>query len=252
MTDRLRLEDDMKTHPGCVRAANEDSAVSLPRDGIWAVADGMGGHANGQHASQTLARMIGDVAASDDLSSACEMVAGAIHAANAEVYAEAQARGEQMGSTIVALVMRDREFAVLWAGDSRAYLYRDSVLHQLTHDHTQVQEMVDRGLLSPAEAADHPMSHVLARAVGVRPTLELDAVSDTAQPGDIFLLCSDGVYNMVGDGELAVVLAGSGRHSTDTLVNLCLERGAPDNVTLILISAQEPTALTFASSHEAK
>jgi serine/threonine protein phosphatase PrpC len=252
MADRLRLEDDVKTHPGCVRSANEDSAVGLPRDGIWAVADGMGGHANGQHASQTLARLIGDVAAPDDIVLACGTVSDAIHAANAEIYAEAEARGEQMGSTIVALVMRDRDFAVLWAGDSRAYLYRNNVLHRLTHDHTQVQEMVDRGLLSPDEAADHPMSHVLARAVGVRPTLELDAVSDTAEPGDIFLLCSDGVYNMVGDDEVAAILAASGRRSSETLVDLCLERGAPDNVTLILISAQEPTAISFAGSLEAK
>jgi serine/threonine protein phosphatase Stp1 len=250
MADRLRLEDDMKTHPGCVRAANEDSAVSMPRDSIWAVADGMGGHANGQHASQTLARMIGGVSASDDLSSACKMVADAIHAANAEIFAEAQTRGEQMGSTIVALVMRDREFAVLWAGDSRAYLYRDSVLHQLTNDHTQVQEMVDRGLLSPAEAADHPMSHVLARAVGVRPMLELDAISDTARPGDIFLLCSDGMYGVVSNDEVAAILAEAGRRSIETLVELCLERGAPDNVTVILVSAHEPTALAFATSME--
>lgn len=252
MSDRLRLEDDMKTHTGCVRSANEDSAVSLPRDGIWAVADGMGGHANGQHASQTLTRIIADVAAVEDISLACEAVADAVHAANAEIYAEAQARGEQMGSTIVALVMRDRAFAVLWAGDSRAYLYRDAVLHRLTHDHTQVQEMVDRGLLSPDEAADHPMSHVLARAVGVRPTLELDAVKDIAKPGDIFLLCSDGMYGVVGEDEVASILAGSGRRSIDTIVDLCLERGAPDNVTVILVSAHEPTALAFAANMEAQ
>jgi serine/threonine protein phosphatase PrpC len=252
MSDRLRLEDDMRTHTGCVRSANEDSAVSLPRDGIWAVADGMGGHTNGQLASQTLARLVSETTAPDDLESACSAVADAIHAANAEIYAEAQSRGEQMGSTIVALVMRERVFAVLWAGDSRAYLYREAKLHRLTHDHTQVQEMVDRGLLAPDEAADHPMSHVLARAVGVRPTLELDAISDAAQSGDIFLLCSDGVYNMVSDDELAAVLAASGRRSTETLVNLCLERGAPDNVTLILVSAQEPTALVFATSLEAQ
>jgi serine/threonine protein phosphatase PrpC len=252
MADRLRLDDDMKTHPGCVRAANEDSAVSMPRDGIWAVADGMGGHANGRYASESLARAINGLATHDDLASSCAAVADAIHASNAEIYSEAQARGEQMGSTIVALVMRDREFAVLWAGDSRAYLYRDSVLYQLTHDHTQVQEMVDRGLLSPDEAADHPMSHVLARAVGVRPMLELDAISDTAKPGDIFLLCSDGMYGVVSNEEVAAILAESGRRSIDILLDLCLQRGAPDNVTVILVRAQEPTALAFASAVEAQ
>ncbi len=245
MADALRLYDAMTTHEGTVRAANEDSAIALPQAGFWVVADGMGGHANGKLASQTIVDHVAQVVWPDSFDDACAAAAGALHAANAAVFAEAETLGQQMGSTVVSLLVRGRQFAVLWAGDSRAYLYRDGRLHQLSTDHTQVQEMLDRGLLTPEQAAGHPMGHVLARAVGVRPTLELDAISDVARPGDTFLLCSDGLHGVLNDGEITTVLAVDGRAATDVLVSWCLERGAPDNVSVITVSAHEPTALSF-------
>ncbi len=103
-----------------------------------------------------------------------------------------------MGSTVVALLVQARRyFAVLWAGDSRIYLCREGWLHQLTRDHTQVQDMVEAGLLSPEDAKEHPMKHVLARAVGVQPHLQLDAIVDEVDVGDMFLLCSDGLTGQV-------------------------------------------------------
>jgi len=118
MTRRLRLEVEVGTHQGCVRAANEDSFVSRPRDGIWAVADGMGGHKNGQFASNVVAKAIEEAATSDDMEGAFAAIANAIYAANDEIFSLSQSNGEQMGSTVVALVFCGQEFAVLWAGCS--------------------------------------------------------------------------------------------------------------------------------------
>ena len=152
-----------------------------------------------------------------------------------------------MGSTVVALLVQDRRFAVLWAGDSRIYLRRDRSLHQLTRDHTQVQDMVDAGLLSPEEAKEHPMKHVLARAVGVQPRLELDAIVDEADVGDMFLLCSDGLTGQVSDDEIVTTMNGRQPQAVcAALVELCLERGAPDNVTTVAVACEEITRISLA------
>jgi serine/threonine protein phosphatase Stp1 len=247
---KLRLEDDVSTHEGCVRSVNEDSFVARARDRVWAVADGMGGHKNGQYASQALAQEIGAASIPDDLAEACEVVAEAIHAANDTIYAESRSVGEQMGSTIVALVVRETEFALLWAGDSRAYLLRDDVLHQLSRDHTQVQEMLERGLLDAEQAENHPMGHVLARAVGVQDELEIDAISDTAVAGDVFLLCSDGLHGVLGAGEITEIVSRWGRKSAEKLVEACIEKGAPDNVTVAIVRAFEPTNLSHGTNQD--
>jgi serine/threonine protein phosphatase PrpC len=242
----LRIEAVAQTHVGLVRRANEDSLSARPEDGLWAVADGMGGHAHGDWASRTLADALDEVELPDDFEKACQAIADAIHAANAEIWREASRRGQQMGSTIAALFIRDRRFAVLWVGDSRVYLARGDELYRLTHDHTQVQEMIDRGLLQPEEAASHPRGHVLARAVGVSETLDVDGIVDEIEPGDLFLLCSDGLTGPVGDDELAGLLsAGEARQTLDRLIALTLERGAPDNVTAILVRARETTLLSL-------
>lgn len=248
MTNSLRIEDDAQTNTGCVRSANEDSLVALPLEQVWVVADGMGGHANGKLASSTIVAAVEAAEIPIDLVPACEAVSVAIHNANATIFAESQNLGQQMGSTVVGLVIRERQFAVLWAGDSRAYVYRDKVLHQLTRDHTQVQEMIDRGLMRPEDAEGHPMGHVLARAVGVQPALEIDAIVDEALPGDLFLLCSDGLHGVLTAEEIVAILAQEGRLSPAPLIAACIERGAPDNVSVIVVSASEPTTLSFARS----
>lgn len=246
MAAGLRLEGTALTDVGRVREANEDSFCARPEAGLWAVADGMGGHERGEWASAAICDGLAQVPVPDDFDAALGAMANAIHAANGRIFAEASAKGEQMGSTVVAVLMRDRRFGIMWAGDSRAYVLRGGLLHRLTRDHTQVQEMVDRGLLTPEAAEGHPMGHVLARAVGVRATLELDAITDAMQPGDLFLLCSDGLTGVVEDAEIARWLdpaqngGGPGK-----LIALCLERGAPDNVTIVTIAATEPTMLSF-------
>jgi serine/threonine protein phosphatase Stp1 len=243
----LRIDWHAGTDVGAVRKVNEDSFSARPERGIWAVADGMGGHAHGDWASSQIAQALDAIAPHEDFNALIEAAAQAIHKANAIVCAEAVAKEQRMGSTVVVLVVQDRRFGVLWAGDSRIYLVRGGQLLQMTRDHTMVQDMVDRGLISEDEAHGHPMNHVLARAVGVEETLLLDAVVDDIQPGDTFLLCSDGVYGMVPDSELLdIIMQTEVNRLPDTLIARCLERHAPDNVTAIVVRAHEPTLLVLA------
>jgi serine/threonine protein phosphatase PrpC len=242
----LRFVDAARTDTGRVRSANEDSFVEAPARGLWAVADGMGGHVNGARASKAVAESLLATPLDGTFEADSLRVADAIHAANAKVHGESTAIGKPMGSTVAALLLRDESFAVLWAGDSRVYLLRDGALHRLTRDHTQVQELVDRGLLTPEEAVNHPMSHVITRAVGVQDALQVDAIADQPLAGDVFLLCSDGLYGVVSDEEIAAFLsAHRPAQACERLVELCLERGAPDNVTVIAVACDQTTLLTL-------
>jgi serine/threonine-protein phosphatase Stp1 len=242
----LRVESGAKSHEGKVRQRNEDSFFALERHGLWAVADGMGGHEGGDWASAKIVEELEQIRFPKAFEDACASIANAIHTANTIIYRQSLRRGKQMGSTVVALYAEDRRFVVFWCGDSRAYLLRDGTLHRVSRDHSQVQEMIDRGLIDPKDAEGHPMGHVLARAVGVRETLELDSVQDEIQPGDVFLLCSDGLHGYVPEQEIAGLLArGSPEEAPDGLVELTLANGAPDNVTVVAVWASEPTLLSL-------
>jgi serine/threonine protein phosphatase PrpC len=252
MNRQLRIEDASLTDTGLARAENEDCHASIPEQQAWLVADGMGGHDNGRFASHAIVESARAASLPESLEDACYALGGAIHAANERIYAASREAGKMMGSTVVALVVREGEFAVMWAGDSRAYLYRGDQLIQLTRDHSQVQELMDRGMLTPEEAADHPMRHVLARAVGVQPTLEIDAIRDQVAKGDLFLLCSDGLHGVVEDAEIAAILREHGNAGAQALIEASLERGAPDNVTVVLVYASEPTMLVLAGEGSAR
>jgi serine/threonine protein phosphatase Stp1 len=242
---KLRLRDAILTHPGKVRSDNEDHVLARPDEGLWAVADGMGGHSNGKWSSKTIVNALDTVVLPGGFDEAAKAAAAAVHKANERIWLKAG--GQPMGSTVVVLLLRDRRFAVFWAGDSRCYLLRGGKLYQLTVDHSQVQEMVASGRLTPEEAENHPMSHVLSRAVGVGPHLELDAVSDEAKVGDIFLVCSDGLTRVISDDELATILTTSNPGATaDALIATCLERGAPDNVSVAIVTCDETTLLALA------
>lgn len=244
--ERLRFHDASLTHPGMVRRVNEDSILARPQDGVWLVADGMGGHINGQWASQTIAEALQAAELPAEFDAAAEGVAKALHSANAQIWTESKVQGETMGSTAVALVLRGARFAAFWAGDSRCYLLRGGQLYQLTTDHTQVQDMVTAGRLTVEESQGHPMGHVLSRSVGVFECLELDAVADEAKAGDIFLVCSDGLTRTVPDAELPSLLSeGSPAAAARRLIDIALERGAPDNVSVVVVSCDEPTLLVL-------
>lgn len=243
MIPEFRIEDASATHVGEVRADNEDSYAAITPSRVWLVADGMGGHVNGKFASEAIVNAAIEAVYPESLEEACDSLAAAIHEANAQIFAQSLEVGAQMGSTFVALVVRANEFAVLWSGDSRAYVFRDDRLIQLTTDHTQVQAMLDHGLLTPEEALTHPMRHVLARAVGVGEDLQIDAVRDFLEPRDMFLLCSDGLYGQVSDDEIAEALRQDGVDACDPLIALCLATGAPDNITITIVAAHESTLL---------
>ena len=243
----MRVDSFAATHPGLVRRANEDGYCERDSVGLWAVADGMGGHAHGDWASGAVVQALDSIAMPDEFGAAAQAVAAGVHSANRRIWAESQRRAQQMGSTVVALVVREDRFAVVWVGDSRAYLLRGGTLHLLSRDHTQVQEMVDRGLITPEQARHHPGGHVLARAIGVGARMEVDVVTDEIEPGDVFLLCSDGLTGKVDDDEIAAMLrGGADRTAVDALIATTLERGAPDNVTTILVGLRETTRLELA------
>jgi serine/threonine protein phosphatase Stp1 len=243
----LRFSTVAVTHTGLIRSANEDSYLNREEAGLWLVADGMGGHANGQWASNTVVAAIAAAPLSANFDADVLEVTGAIHRANEVIFTTSQQQGARMGSTAVALCLAGDRFACIWAGDSRIYLLRDGRLYRMTRDHTQVEELLERGILTPAEAAHHPMSHVLSRAVGVEAELNLDAVSDIALPRDIFLLCSDGLSGVVSEEEICERLANfSAQSACQRLLDLTLSRGAPDNVTFIAVTCEEKTKLTFA------
>ncbi|WP_426166031.1 PP2C family protein-serine/threonine phosphatase [Sandarakinorhabdus sp. DWP1-3-1] len=244
----LRTEWQAVTDTGLVRQLNEDRFFASEATGVWAVADGMGGHARGDWAAAAIVDSLAAMAPTDDFDALLATVADTIRSANGRIVAEAAATGSQMGSTIVALVVRDRRFGVIWAGDSRAYLLRNGALHRLSRDHSQVQELVDRDLLTLEGAATHPLRNVLTRAVGVAEPLELDMVTDVLLPDDVFMLCSDGLYGCLSDQEIAAELKRiDADDAIGTMVAHCLERGAPDNVTAITVVATEPTLLHFGS-----
>ena len=242
----FRIESWAKTHEGRVRDHNEDSYCARERQGLWAVADGMGGHEGGEWASAKLVEKLDGLDLPADFETACDAIADAIRAANRAILAEAHERGKQMGSTIVVLLVQELRFAVLWVGDSRAYRLRDGALEQLSRDHSQVQEMVERGILRPEDAVGHPMGHILSRAVGVRDEVQIDTVTGDVHPGDVFLLCSDGLHGYVDEKEIARLLArGSPERASEDLVEMTLANGAPDNVTVVAVWASDPTLLSL-------
>jgi serine/threonine protein phosphatase PrpC len=221
--------------------------IIRPEIGVWAVADGMGGHKHGRRASELIVEGLGALRPELGIEGMCRVTADAIHAANGRIYDEATASGESMGSTVVCLVLSGSEFAVIWAGDSRAYLVRGGELLQLSRDHTQVQEMIDRGLLSEAEGKNHPMGHVLSRAVGVEGSLELDVIVDEREEGDLFLLCSDGLHGVVSETDIIAALSDASLDvACDELIARCHAAGAPDNVTVIAVTGEPTTVLVLA------
>ena len=250
---KLRSTTGAGTHEGRVRDHNEDSWFAAEEQGLWAVADGMGGHEGGEWASAVVVDQLRELGLAGAFDECCEQIAEAIHAANRLIFAEALKRGKQMGTTAVILFVRARRFAVLWVGDSRAYLLRDGVLHQISKDHTQIQEMLDRGLLDPSEAEKHPMRHILARAVGVTEAMEVDVIVDDIEAGDTFLLSSDGLHCCVGQNDIRSILGGSSPDVIATkLVEMSLDHGAPDNVTVVAVRFREATLLDVTQSADSQ
>ncbi len=233
----MSIESVSRTHVGLRRKVNEDSLLVRDDCGLWAVADGMGGHEAGDVASAKVTEALRHLPAASGLDQLVESAVVALKRANRELIALAgSADGQRsIGSTVVGLAVADGQYRCFWAGDSRAYRVRGGQIEQLTRDHSLVQNLVDAGMLQPNEAVDHPNSNIITRAVGVAENLDVDVVSGEARAGDQFLLASDGLTRLVDDQELVVELtANSPAAAADRLVETVLARGAPDNVSIII------------------
>jgi protein phosphatase/serine/threonine-protein phosphatase Stp1 len=225
------------THVGTVRTRNEDSFVNRPDIGVWAVADGAGGHQAGEVASGMVADGLSTVPGGLGAAQLLYEARSRIFRAHELLRAEAERRGADatLATTVVLLLARDDHYACLWAGDSRAYLLRRGRLIQITHDHSLVQELIDAGSISAEAATHHPRSNIITRAIGANgDPLDLDKVSDRLQPGDRFLLCSDGLSKIVPGQQLAYLLA-TAKTPAEHLVAAALQRRADDNVTAVAI-----------------
>jgi serine/threonine protein phosphatase PrpC len=144
--------------------------------------------------------------------------------------------GELSGSTIVALLVFEQNFAAIWAGDSRLYRLRGGGLERLTHDHSYVQELVERGELAPERARHHPLANRITRAIGADRRLHLDVVDGRLEPDDLFLLCSDGLTGMIDDGAIAAILAETDSDvAAERLTEAALAAGGSDNVSVIVV-----------------
>jgi serine/threonine protein phosphatase PrpC len=200
----------------------------------------MGGHEAGEVASALVVELLTAQVAAGELFLRVGAARRALAQANTELVAMAQAGPSKrtIGTTAVVLAADQERFSCLWVGDSRGYLVRGGALHPLTRDHSLVQELVDAGLWPASEAASHPDAHVIRRAVGAEDELDIDAKEGELEPGDIFLLASDGLTRLVSDEEILACLEARGLEAAaDWLIDCSLERGAPDNVSLILVRA---------------
>jgi len=227
------------THPGTKRKHNEDTWVDRPDLGIWAVADGAGGHQAGEYASGLIAEALGSLAPELSASELVGAVRVRINDTHRALREEAARRGADtvIASTLVALLARDDHFACLWAGDSRAYMLRDGELRQITKDHSLVQELVDSGTIAPEDAEKHPHANIITRAIGADiDEVVLEKVSGRLQQGDRFLLCSDGLCKTVPFPQLAELLqSDNGVPAPAALVAAALALDATDNVTAVTI-----------------
>ena len=245
-TGRLIVQAVLKTDVGLVRTENQDFATlttareeSAGHAGgrLMVVADGMGGHRGGATASRLAVETVKTsylAAESDDVAAALRE---AMARANARVFTEAQSNADLrgMGTTTSALVVRGEKAWFAHVGDSRIYMLRGDEFKQLTQDHSLVATMVREGLLTEAEAETHPRRNVLQRSIGVTEDVEIDVVGPIdVQEGDVFILCSDGLHGVLKEDELKEVAKLPIERAADEYVRLALQRGAPDNVTVIV------------------
>lgn len=228
-----------QTDVGRVRSRNEDAFLAQPQRGLWAVADGMGGHAFGDVASRTVVEALDALPPAASLPRFIDAARQALVQVNATLRAEARVRHVPvMGSTIVVLLAHGMDVACLWAGDSRIYLYRHGHLQQLTRDHSQAAALQARGVDAAAASVG---ANMITRAIGASDTLDVEVTSLSTRDGDLFLLCSDGLSNPVPEQAIRDTLAcGDCAHAAQALVGMALANGGRDNVTVVVVRASDP------------
>jgi serine/threonine protein phosphatase PrpC len=229
---------------GKVRQLNEDAYLERSDVGLWVVADGVGGHAMGDQASRLIVQKLAELPKPWSAAEFLAQVDQRLVEVNGMLRRKAVKYGSSViASTVVALLMSDQHFACVWAGDSRLYRLRGADFQQLTRDHSQIQALIEAGLLDPAEADSHPMANVIVRAVGAHDDLVLDRLHDRVLPGDLFLLCTDGLTRMVSDERIADILTRTPLEQVaQALIDAALDCGAFDNVTAVVILCQPAPA----------
>jgi protein phosphatase len=247
----VQLSVAARTDVGRIRSGNEDSlyADASESRGLFIVADGMGGHAAGEVASEMAVAIIAEELAgleSADAPDALQRVADALRRANEAIYRRTVLESDKqgMGTTASVLLVSDAGYVIGQVGDSRVYVLRDGVLRQLTKDHSYVQEQVDAGFLTPEQARYHPYSNVITRCVGANDSVEPDVFTGAIQAGDVFLVASDGLTGMVDDRRLQQLLASNAqpRRVVDALIAEANGRGGLDNITAVLVQVHAVTA----------
>lgn len=226
-----------RTDVGMVREINEDACLERPDIGLWVVADGMGGHTAGDVASSMICDSLNEITPGPELPEFIDEVERRLLEVNASLREIASNKEAQtVGSTVAAMVAMDRHAVCVWAGDSRVYRCRAGQIIQVTQDHALVEELVEKGILTREQAASHPQGNLVTRAVGATDNLKLDMEIVELQPGDVFVLCSDGLdKEMEPDEILEVVERENDRPLSDMLVDLALSRGSRDNVTVVTV-----------------
>ena len=237
----LRIRSTGRTDPGLCRPRNEDSFTFDDRQGVYLLADGIGGGPHGEVASRlAVDTVLQSVRRQSTVAPAPERLRIAISQAQERICEAVHDNPELigMGTTMVALLLEDHDRAVIaHVGDSRAYRLRDGHLDRLTRDHTMAAELIARGQLDEADARCHPLNHVLTRALCPEVQSAIDTTILPVAPGDLFLLCSDGLSDMLGHDEIRACLrrGGSGEEICDRLIRRALECGGHDNVTVLLV-----------------
>lgn len=229
------------SHPGSVRSLNEDSCLEQPERGLWAVADGMGGHSLGEYASRLAVRCLLDLPWGNSIAERVRAVEQRLQDANRRLRDEADRRDVRViGTTIAALVAFGHHCACVWAGDSRIYLFRDGRLRQLTRDHSQLEAVRARHTPSSDDTLHRPPSNWITRALGGSDAIELESATFEVLDGDLFLLCSDGLSNELTDLYLTEgLLPGHCRLASEALVDNALARGGRDNITAVVVRADD-------------
>jgi PPM family protein phosphatase len=244
---------------GLKRPHNEDSAVTDSGLGLAIVADGMGGYKAGEVASAIAAQLIlnevragivgadaSGAALTAGMSRASLLIRDAVAKANAEVFRTAQEipQCQGMGTTVVVVFYHGNKVSIAHVGDSRVYRLRGDDFKQITRDHSLIQELIDRGFFTPEEAAENTPKNLVTRALGIEQTVEVDVQEQDLESGEIYLLCSDGLNDMVDDEEIHLTLSKYSANllqAATELVRLANEKGGKDNISVVLVRPQNPS-----------
>lgn len=228
-----------RTHVGRVRDINQDAYANFPEKGLWVVADGMGGHKDGAVASGEIIRVFKQFEAEKNIGATTKKIFQQLESVNESLInlASLAEDNEVIGSTVVILYANKQHCVAIWSGDSRLYLFRRGQLTQITRDHNNESELLEEGF-STEEVKVHPQAQILIHAIGGEEEVYLDAQIQEIRHGDIFLLCSDGLNKEVPDSEIEEILAQMPyQKAIDSLMELSLQRGGRDNITIVLAQA---------------